>query len=76
MAVCTFLRLHADDDGVSRVDSGISRELSVDDFAPPAAPMVATRISDATALVIVELPVGKSWNAGVEPIRLALVQVT
>ena len=125
MPTCTFLRLFADDDGVTRVDSGFSRELESVDFAPPASPMFAARVSDASALVIVELPVGwhggwhpspkeqwviclagemgygagdgtvftlrpgtcilttdtrgrghKSWNAGSEPVRLALIQVT
>jgi hypothetical protein len=125
MPACTFLRLFADDDGVTRVDHGFSRELAAVDFAPPAAPMFAARISDAKALAIVELAVGwqggwhpspkeqwviclggemgyeagdgtnftlrpgmcilttdtrgkghKSWNAGREPVRLALVQVT
>lgn len=65
MATCTFLRLFADDDGVTRVDPAFSRELSTVDFAPPASPMFATRISDARALTIVELPV--AWQGGWHP---------
>ena len=125
MPACTFLRLFAGDDGIARVDSGFHQELESVDFAPPAAPMFAARISNASGLVIVELPVGwhggwhpspkdqwviclagemgyeagdgakftlqpgtcilttdthgrghNSWNAGVVPVRLALVQVT
>jgi hypothetical protein len=60
MPTCTFLRLFADDDGVTRVDSGFSRQLATVDFAPPASPMFAARLSDASALAIVELPVG--WH--------------
>jgi quercetin dioxygenase-like cupin family protein len=65
MPTCTFLRLFANDDGVTCVDSGFSRELAKVDFAPPASPMFATRLSDASALVIVELPVG--WQGGWHP---------
>jgi hypothetical protein len=65
MPTWTFLRLFADDDGVTCVDSGFSRELATMDFAPPASPMFATRLSDASALVIVELPVG--WQGGWHP---------
>jgi hypothetical protein len=124
MPTFTFLRLFADDDGVTRVDS-LGRELAAVDFAPPASPMLAARLSDASALVIVELPGGwqggwhpspktqwviclagamgyeagdgttftllpgtcilttdtrgrghNSWNAGAEPVRIALVQMT
>lgn len=122
---CTFLRLFVDDDNVSRVDYGYSRALASVDFAPPATPMFAARLTDATSFVAVELPVGwqggwhpspqeqwviclagemayeaedgtrftlkpgtcilttdtrgrghNSWNAGAEPVRLALVQIT
>ena len=65
MPVCTFLRLFSDDGGVSRVGSTVSRELATVDFAPPASPMFAARISDASALVIVELPIG--WQGGWHP---------
>jgi hypothetical protein len=59
------LRLFADDDGVSRVDSNFTKRLSVIDFAPPAPPMLVARASDAQALAIVELPVG--WQGGWHP---------
>jgi Cupin domain len=65
MTAWTFLRLFADDDGLSRVDSGLSRELESVDFAPPASPMFAAHLSDAKALVIVELPV--AWHGGWHP---------
>jgi hypothetical protein len=45
MPTCTFLRLFAGDDGVTRVDAGFSQLLATVDFAPPASPMFATRLS-------------------------------
>jgi hypothetical protein len=123
MPVWTFFRLFSDDKGITRVDSGFTQELARVDFAPPAPPMFAARLSDACGLAIVELPVGwqggwhpspneqwviclsgemgyeagdgsrftlwpgtcilttdtrgrghNSWNAGAQPVRLALVQ--
>lgn len=65
MPACSFLRLFADDDGVTRVDSGFSVQLETVDFAPPATPMFAARLCDASALAIVELPVG--WQGGWHP---------
>ena len=62
---CTFLRLFADDVGVTRVDSGYSRPLASVAFSPPAPPMFFARLSDASAFVIVELPVG--WEGGWHP---------
>ena len=65
MPACTFLRLFADDDGVSRVDTDFTQQLATVDFAPPAPPVFAARISDASALVVIELPVG--WEGGWHP---------
>jgi quercetin dioxygenase-like cupin family protein len=65
MPAFTFLRLYVDDDGVTRVDSGSSRTLESVNFAPPASPMFAAPLSNASALVIVELPVG--WKGGWHP---------
>ncbi len=124
MSSLTFLHLHADENGVSRVNTGFTTELEAVGFAPPAPPMLVSRIGDAKGLVMVELPVGwrggwhaspveqwviclagemgyeaedgtrftlrpgscilttdtrgrghDSWNAGTEPVRLALVQL-
>lgn len=124
MTTWNFLHLYANEDGVSRVDSSFTQELSGLDFAPPAPPMFVARASDAQAFVLIELPVGwhggwhpsptpqwviclsggmqyeagdgakftlrpgtcvlttdtkgrghDSWNAGAEPLRLALVQI-
>jgi oxalate decarboxylase/phosphoglucose isomerase-like protein (cupin superfamily) len=65
MLTWTFLRLFADDNGVSRVDPASTQELAEVDYAPPAPPMFVGRASDAQALVIVELPVG--WQGGWHP---------
>ena len=48
--------------GLSPIVGG---ELATMDFAPPASPMFVTRLSDASGLVIVELPVG--WQGGWHP---------
>jgi hypothetical protein len=65
MPACTFLRLFADDDGVTQVDTDFTQPLATVDFAPPAPPVFASRISDARALVVIELPVG--WQGGWHP---------
>jgi hypothetical protein len=65
LPVATFLHLVADDVGVTHVDSNFSRQLAMVDFAPPASPMFAARVCDASALVVVELPVG--WEGGWHP---------
>ena len=66
MPSCTFLHLFVGDDDVTHVDySGFSRQLANVDFAPPASPMFAARVSDASAFTIVELPVG--WQGGWHP---------
>lgn len=124
MPTWNCLHLFSGADGVSRVDSTFTKELSLVDFAPPAPPMFVARASDAQALAFVELPVGwkggwhpspkeqwviclagemgyqtgngtkftlrsgsciltsdthgqghDSWNAGTEPVRLAVIQV-
>lgn len=62
---CTFLRLFVDDQDISRVDYDYSRTLASVDFAPPATPMFTYRLTDATAFVAVELPVG--WQGGWHP---------
>ena len=36
MPAWTFLRLFADDDGVTRVDTNFTQPLATADFAPPA----------------------------------------
>ena len=69
MPTWTFVRLFADEDGLSRVDSGFTQELEVVDFAPPAPPMHVARASAAQAFVLVELPVG--WRGGWHPSPIA-----
>lgn len=124
MPTWNCLRLFSDTDGLSRVDTTFSTELSAVDFAPPAPPLFLAQASEAKTLVFVELPVGwqggwhaspkeqwvvclagqvgyragdgtefmlepgsciftsdthgqghNSWNAGREPVRLAVIQV-
>jgi hypothetical protein len=65
MPAWTFLRLFADDDGVTRVDTNFTQPLATADFAPPAPPVFSARISDASALVALELPVG--WQGDWHP---------
>lgn len=62
MPIWNCLHLYAGEDGISRVDSTFSKELSAIDFAPPAPPMFFARASDAQAVVFIELPVG--WEGG------------
>jgi quercetin dioxygenase-like cupin family protein len=62
MPIWKCLHLFSGADGISRVDSTFTKELSVIDFAPPAPPVFVVRASDAQALVFVELPVG--WKGG------------
>ena len=124
MSVWKCLRLYADAEGISRVDSNHTIGLSEAAFAPPAPTVLVARSANARALVFIELPVGwqggwhrspqeqwviclggemgyqagdgtsftlkagtyiltndtygrghNSWNAGPEPVRLAVVQM-
>ena len=65
MPTWSLLRLFADQNGLSRVDSDFCQELGTVEFAPPAPPMYVGRASDAQAFVFVELPVG--WHGGWHP---------
>jgi len=124
MPIWNCLHLYAGEDGVSRVDASLTRELTEVQFAPPAPSLFVKKESGAQALVLMELPIGwkggwhaspkeqwviclngemgyqagdgtefklqpgscilttdthgqghNSWNAGEEPVRLAIVQI-
>lgn len=61
----SFLHLYSDEEGLSRVDPGLTRTLTSRLFAPPAPPVAVATASEATALVLLELPVG--WHGGWHP---------
>lgn len=61
----TFLHLFSDENNVSCVNPHFTQELMATEFAPPAPPMLASRIPDAQGMTMIELPVG--WQGGWHP---------
>lgn len=61
--VIEVTRLYADDDGESRFEKAIM-PMSLQAFAPPAAPFHVTEAQPAQHFVVIELPVG--WG-GMKP---------
>lgn len=55
------IRLYADEDGESHFDSA-EIAMTLQEFAPPAAPLYATEAQAASRFVVIQLPVG--WGGG------------
>ena len=65
MSVWKCIHLYADADALSMIDPNHVVELSTQNFAPPATPMLVARAARASALAFLELPVG--WRGGWHP---------
>ena len=55
------LRLYADEKGESHLDS-VEISMTLQEFAPPAAPLYVTEAQAASRFVVVQLPV--AWGGG------------
>ncbi|MEY4762278.1 MAG: hypothetical protein RLZZ200_2134, partial [Pseudomonadota bacterium] len=65
MSTWECIHLFAGDDGLSRLVTDHAIDLTSQDFAPPATPMLVSRAPEPKALAFIELPVG--WHGGWHP---------